>query len=50
MFDAIVVRSRTKITSEIVKRSANMKVVARAGVGLDGIAIEDLKASNKELS
>ena len=45
-YDAIVVRSRTKITSEIVKRSANMKVVARAGVGLDGIAIEDLKASN----
>ena len=45
-YNAIVVRSRTKVTSDLIKRSSNLKLVARAGVGLDGIALDDLKAAN----
>ena len=45
-YDAIVVRSRTRVTSDLIKRSSNLKLVARAGVGLDGIALDDLKAAN----
>lgn len=45
-YNAIVVRSRTKITAEFTRTSPNLNLVARAGVGLDGIALDDLKAAN----
>ncbi len=38
--DAIVVRSDTKITAEIIAAAPNLKVVGRAGVGVDNIDIE----------
>ncbi len=40
-FDALVVRSATKVNAEIIDAS-NLKLIARAGVGLDNI---DLKAA-----
>ncbi|MCW3990873.1 MAG: hydroxyacid dehydrogenase [Candidatus Bathyarchaeota archaeon] len=40
-FDAIVVRSRTKVTEQVLEAGKRLKAVARAGVGLDNI---DLKA------
>lgn len=36
-YDAIVVRSRTKLTAEVLERAASLKAIARAGVGLDNI-------------
>lgn len=36
-YDAIVVRSRTKLTAEILGKAASLKAIARAGVGLDNI-------------
>ena len=45
-YNAIVVRSRTKFTPDLIKKPSNLKLVARAGVGLDGIAVDDLKAAN----
>ena len=36
-YDAIVVRSRTKITREIIEAGKRLKLIARAGVGLDNI-------------
>ena len=36
-YDGIVVRSRTKLTSEVLSKATNMKVIGRAGVGLDNI-------------
>jgi D-3-phosphoglycerate dehydrogenase / 2-oxoglutarate reductase len=42
-YDAIIVRSRTKVTKEIIDAS-NLKVIARAGVGLDNI---DVKAASE---
>jgi D-3-phosphoglycerate dehydrogenase len=36
-FDAIVVRSRTKVTKEVIEAGSSLKVIARAGVGLDNV-------------
>jgi len=40
-YDGIIVRSGTKIFSEELKRSKNLKVIGRAGVGLDNIDLEE---------
>ena len=42
-YDVIVVRSRTKITSEIISKAKNTKIIARVGVGLDNVDIESAK-------
>ncbi len=39
-FDAIVVRGRTKVTAEVFQAAKNLKVVGRAGVGVDNIDLE----------
>jgi len=36
-YDAIVVRSRTKVTREVLQGGERLKAVARAGVGLDNV-------------
>ena len=36
-YDAIIVRSRTKVTRDIIERAKNLKLIVRAGVGLDNI-------------
>lgn len=36
-YDGLVVRSRTKVTKEIIAAGASLKVIARAGVGLDNV-------------
>jgi len=36
-YDAVIVRSRTKITAEVLAAAKNLKVVGRAGVGVDNI-------------
>jgi D-3-phosphoglycerate dehydrogenase / 2-oxoglutarate reductase len=41
--DVIVVRSRTKITSDIISKAKNTKIIARVGVGLDNVDIESAK-------
>ena len=41
--DALIVRSATKVTKELIHGAANLKVVARAGVGLDNIDAEACK-------
>ena len=39
-YDAFVGRSATRITKELLERATKLKVVGRAGVGVDNIAIE----------
>jgi D-3-phosphoglycerate dehydrogenase len=39
-YDALVVRSETKVTAEILAAAARLRVVGRAGVGVDNIDIE----------
>lgn len=43
-FDAIVVRSRTEVTEQVLEAGRMLKAVARAGVGLDNI---DLNATER---
>ncbi len=40
-YDVIVVRSRTKVDKEVIERGKNLKVIARAGIGLDNVDTEE---------
>ena len=39
-YDAIVVRSATKLTAELIDRATRLKVIGRAGVGVDNVDVE----------
>jgi D-3-phosphoglycerate dehydrogenase len=39
-YDALVVRSQTKVTAEVLDRAGSLKVVGRAGIGLDNVDVE----------
>jgi len=43
-YAGIVVRSRTKLTSDVLENAKNLKVIGRAGVGLDNV---DLKKAEE---
>ena len=43
-YDALVIRSATKVTEDILDAAANLKVVGRAGIGLDNV---DIPAATK---
>jgi D-3-phosphoglycerate dehydrogenase len=45
-YDVIIVRSRTKVTKEIVDAAANAKIIARVGVGLDNVDVKAAEAKN----
>ena len=42
-YDILVVRGRTKVDAGIISRAKNLKIVARAGVGLDNIETQTAK-------
>lgn len=44
-YEGIIIRSRTKMTAEIIQAGKNLKIVARAGVGVDNV---DLDAATKQ--
>jgi D-3-phosphoglycerate dehydrogenase len=39
-YDAIVIRSATKLTAEVLERATRLKVVGRAGVGVDNVDVD----------
>ena len=39
-YDALIIRSGTKVTAEIIDASKNLQVIGRAGVGVDNVDIE----------
>ena len=39
-YDALVVRSETKVTREVIKAGKSLQVIARAGIGVDNIDLE----------
>ncbi|NLI74031.1 MAG: phosphoglycerate dehydrogenase [Euryarchaeota archaeon] len=43
-YDALVIRSGTKVTAEVIEAGKNLKVVGRAGVGVDNV---DVKAATR---
>lgn len=38
-YDAILIRSATKLTPELIERAGNLKVIGRAGTGVDNVDI-----------
>jgi len=44
-YDALIVRSGTQVTAEIIEAADRLKVIGRAGVGLDNV---DLQAATKK--
>jgi len=39
-YDALVVRSQTQVTENVIKAAENLKIIGRAGVGVDNIDVE----------
>ncbi len=48
-YDVIIVRSRTKITKEVIDNAAQAKIIARVGVGLDNIDTVEAQKKNIEV-
>jgi D-3-phosphoglycerate dehydrogenase len=44
-YDALIIRSATKVTADIVAAASKLKVVGRAGIGLDNV---DIPAATKQ--
>jgi D-3-phosphoglycerate dehydrogenase len=44
-YDALIVRSQTKVTAEIIEAADNLRVIGRAGVGVDNV---DIPAATKK--
>ena len=45
-YDALIVRGRTKVTAQVFNAAKKLKVVGRAGVGVDNIDLEAAKKHN----
>ena len=45
-YDGLIVRSATKVTSNIINVATNLKIIGRAGAGVDNIDIESAKSKN----
>ena len=39
-YDAIVIRSATKLTADLIGRGTRLKVIGRAGVGIDNVDVQ----------
>ena len=44
-YDALMLRSGTKVTAEVIEAGKNLKIIGRAGVGVDNI---DVKAATRQ--
>jgi len=47
-FQVVVVRSRTKMTRELIEKADNCQIIARVGIGLDNIDQEAAKERTSE--
>ena len=39
-YDALIVRSATKVTAQVIARASRLKVIGRAGVGVDNVDVD----------
>ncbi len=39
-YDALIIRSATKVTAEVIERAARLRVIGRAGSGVDNVDVE----------
>ena len=45
-YDGLIVRSATKVTGDIIEAATNLKIIGRAGAGVDNIDVEAAKSKN----
>ena len=45
-YDALIVRGKTRVTADVIDAASRLKVVGRAGVGVDNIDLEAAKKKN----
>jgi D-3-phosphoglycerate dehydrogenase len=45
-YDGLIVRGRTKVTADVMEAASRLKVIGRAGVGVDNIDLEAAKKHN----
>ncbi len=45
-YDGLIVRSATNVTKEIIEKGKNLKIIGRAGAGVDNIDLLSAKAKN----
>ena len=45
-YDGLIVRSATKVTDDIIEAATNLKIIGRAGAGVDNINVEAAKSKN----
>ena len=45
-YDGLIVRSATKVTKEVIDNAKNLKIIGRAGAGVDNIDLNSAKAKN----
>ena len=43
-YDALMIRSGTQVTAEVIEAAENLRIIGRAGVGVDNV---DVKAATK---
>ena len=46
IYDGLIVRSATKVTSEVINKGKNIKIIGRAGAGVDNIDLIAAKNNN----
>ncbi len=46
LYDGLIVRSATKVTKEIINNAKNLKIIGRAGAGVDNIDLVSAKEKN----
>ena len=39
-FDAVIIRSATTLTEELIEAGTNLKAIGRAGIGVDNVDVE----------
>ena len=45
-YDGLIIRSATKVTKEIIENAKNLKIIGRAGAGVDNIDLVSAKEKN----
>ena len=45
-YDGLIVRSATQVTADIIEAAKNLKIIGRAGAGVDNIDVEAAKSKN----
>ena len=45
-YDGLIVRSATKVTKEVIDNAKNLKIIGRAGAGVDNIDLVEAKKNN----